>query len=372
MALTLPETIIRSATAPCPHFQDCGGCTLQDVAYSEQLRAKKQVLQEMLQRDVVIHPSPSPYHYRHRMDYITAFGKVGLRKRGDGKSVVNLGECHLVRDRISVLLPRIQEWIEEFGIRGYNLVTNRGDLRFVTFRHAFSSDQLMVILVTSSRETAIQPLLERLQNHAESVVWAVQSRHGDDSNGEIQQIYGLESLSQEILGLQFEITPGCFFQNNLLLTDRLFDEVRNHVSGLLFDLYCGTGVIGLIAAGQAERIVGVDSVEENIRVAQRNAERNGITNASYHLDNTNHFLAFHEGPVPDTVIVDPPRSGLAPKLIRKLNRLAAPKIVYVSCNPTTFLADLEQFEGYELKQATAFDMFPQTPHVEMVTLLERS
>ncbi|HEX03757.1 MAG TPA: class I SAM-dependent RNA methyltransferase, partial [Bacteroidetes bacterium] len=121
----------------------------------------------------------------------------------------------------------------------------------------------------------------------------------------------------------------------------------------------------------ASKVIGVEVVEENIELAHRNVQRNNVDNVEFILDNANHFLAFYEGPTPDTVIIDPPRSGLAPKLIRKLNRLGAKRIVYVSCNPKTFVADLEQFEGYELMEAEAYDMFPQTPHVEMVTMLER-
>lgn len=371
MALPLPETLPISANPPCPHFGECGGCRMQMMSYEGQLKLKQDIISQLLEREVPIIGSPDAYHYRHRMDYITAFGKVGLRKRGDGKSVVNLGECHIVQPRISTLIPKVQQWIEEFNIRGYNIVTNRGDLRYFTVRQALSSDELMVILVTSSTETAIEPLLERLQGEAESVVWSVQSRTGDDSHGEVQKIYGKETITQSVLGLDFAISPNCFFQNNLLLIDRMFEEIVKHVKGYTMDLFCGTGTIGLAAASQAERILGVEVEEENIRLAHENAARNNITNAEFVTDNANHFLAFYEGDVPDTVIVDPPRSGLAPKFIRKLNRLNAERIVYVSCNPKTYLDDLRQLEGYDLKEAVAFDMFPQTPHAELVTLLER-
>ena len=371
MALPLPDLLPDNTSPRCPHFGECGGCRLQMMDYSSQLALKQEIISGLLERDVPIIGSPDPYGYRHRMDYITAFGKVGLRKRGDGKSVVNLGECHLVRPKVSELIPQIREWIEEFNIRGYNIVTNRGDLRYLTFRHALSSDELMIVLVTSSQETNIQPLLERLQDHAESVVWSVQSRTGDDSHGDVMQVLGQETVTQTVLGFDFEISPNCFFQNNLLLIDGMFEEIVRHVQGYTMDLFCGTGTIGLAAAHKAERVLGVEVMEENIRLALRNAKRNDIGNAEFVTDNANHFLAFYEGDTPDTVIVDPPRSGLAPKFIRKLNRLEADRIVYVSCNPKTYLDDLRQLESYELKEAVAFDMFPQTPHAELVTLLER-
>jgi len=321
------------------------------------------------------------------MDYVCAFGKIGLRKRGDGKSVVDLNECHIVPERVNALLPTMHKWLDELNIRGWNLVTRKGDLRYITFRHAFSSDQLMVILVTFNKETAIQPFAERLAEHCESVVWSVQDRIGDDSHGEVQQIWGRETLDQSIGEYQFEISPGCFFQNNLLLVDKMYQRAASYVSGYTFDLFCGTGTIGIYASKQADRVLGVEVMPDNIELAQRNIERNfgtvatddarGAKNATaapnieFILDNANHFLAHYEGDSPDTVIIDPPRSGLAPKLIRKLNRLGAQRIVYVSCNPKTFVADLEQFEGYTLTFAEAYDMFPQTPHVELVTMLER-
>jgi len=371
VALPLPETLPRTVEPRCPHFGECGGCALQDVSYEDQLRVKQDVISNMLGRDVPVVPSPDPFGYRHRMDYITAFGKVGLRKKGDGKTVINLTECHLVQPRVSALLADVRDWVDELGIRGYNIVTNRGDLRYMTVRHALSSDQLMVILVTSSEETAIEPLIERLAERAESVVWSVQDRKGDDARGEVQRIVGADTLIQSVGDLDFEISPNCFFQNNLLLVDRMFDEIVKHVEGYTMDLFCGTGTIGIAAAHKASKVLGVEVMEENVELAHRNAARNHVDNIDFVLDNANHFLAFYEGDVPDTVIIDPPRSGLAPKFIRKLNRLAAPRIVYVSCNPKTYMTDLEQLEGYKLVEAVGFDMFPQTPHAELVTLLER-
>jgi tRNA (uracil-5-)-methyltransferase len=372
MALTIPDELLpRTATARCAHFGECGGCSFQDVPYEAQLAAKRSVIEGYLDRSVEIVPSPDPYSYRHRMDYVTAFGKIGLRKRGDGKSVVNLNECHIVPERANKLLPIMHEWLDELNIRGWDLVTKKGDLRYIIFRHAFSSNQLMAILVTFSKETEIMPFAERLQEHVDSVVWSVQDRVGDDSHGEVQQIWGRNVLDQSIGEFQFEISPGCFFQNNLLLVDKMYQRAASYVCGYTFDLFCGTGTIGIYASRQADKVLGVEIMDANIELAHRNIERNNVTNTEFILDNANHFLAHYEGETPDTVIIDPPRSGLAPKLIRKLNRLGAQRIVYVSCNPKTFVTDLKQFEGYELKEAEAFDMFPQTPHVEMVTMLEK-
>jgi len=370
MALILPEDINREATPICAHFNECGGCSLQDVDYNLQLKVKADVVSEMLGRPVEIVPSPNPYGYRHRMDYVVSLDKLGLRKRSDGKTAVDLTECHLVQSRVSDVLQLAREWIRELEVPGYDLVRNRGDLRYLTFRHAFSSDQLMITAVTSDVESVVEPLLEKLQTVAESVVWSIQPRIGDTSVGEIHKILGQESILQSIRGKEFEISPNAFFQNNLLLLDRMFDHIAQLVHGYTLDLFCGIGAIGISTIDNIDRLVGVEIFDENIRLAKLNAARNGVE-AEFINDNANHFLAFYEGDTPDVVVIDPPRSGLAPKLVRKLLRLAPQRIVYVSCNPRSFMDDLIALEGYELTEAVAYDMFPQTPHVEMITCLEK-
>ena len=369
MALQLPDTLPRTADPQCAYFGECGGCALQDVPYEEQLAAKAAEVSRLVGRQVDIVPSPDPYSYRHRMDYVLAFGKVGLRKRGDGKSVVDLKECHLVQPRVANIMAQVGGWIEQMGLQTYNLVTKRGDLRYLTFRHAFSSDQLMAIVVTASEASGVEPLLQKLAKTCESVVWSIQPRTGDTSVGIVHRIIGVETITQHIRGREFQISPNAFFQNNLLLVDAMFDRIAQYVSGFTLDLFCGLGAIGISVADRVDRLMGVEIFDENIRLAKINAERNGVE-AEFVHDNANHFLAFYEGPVPDTVVIDPPRSGLSPKLCRKLVRLGAKRIVYVSCNPATFADDLAALEGYTLVDSLAFDMFPQTPHVEMVSLLE--
>ncbi len=370
MVLQLPDTLPRTATPRCVHFGECGGCAFQDVPYADQLAAKAEQVSRTLSRTVGIVPSPEPYGYRHRMDYVVAFGKVGLRKRGDAKSVVGLSECHLVQPRVASVLASLHEWIREFEIDTYNLVTKSGDLRYLTFRQAFSSDQLMAIAVTASENSGVEPLLARLATVCESAVWSIQPRSGDTSVGVVHRIIGAETIVQNVRGREFRISPNAFFQNNLLLVDSMFDFIAEHARGFTLDLFCGLGAIGISVSDRIDRLVGVEVFEENIRLARINAEQNGVQ-ADFIHDNANHFLAFYDGPVPDTVVVDPPRSGLAPKVTRKLVRLGAKRIIYVSCNLRSFAEDLDALEGYRLREVLAFDMFPQTPHVETVALLER-
>jgi len=373
MALKLPESLLsRTAQPACRYFGQCGGCALQDVPYEQQLTAKSQTLQRMLGVEVPIVPSPQPYRYRHRMDFVVAFGKIGLRKRGDFRTVVDLLECHLVSERVSSLLPKLHEYLQQFDIAGYDYIRHRGDLRYLVMRHAFSTDQLMVTAVTASRQTAIAPLLQVLRESAESVVWSVNEGKADVSFGTVQEIYGLEYIRQRIGTLEFLIRPNTFFQNNLLLLDEMVAHVASLAEGYVLDLYCGVGCLGLACAAAAEKVLGVESVEESILLARRNAEINGIANAEFETKDVAEFLRDYRGPTPDVAIVDPPRSGMMAKAARRLARLKPRRIVYVSCNPKAFVSDVQHLKGYRLTSARAFDMFPQTPHVELIAVLERA
>lgn len=372
MALKLPADLPRTALPRCPYFGTCGGCALQDVEYAEQVRAKGAALRELLGFDVPLVPSPSPYNYRYKMEFVAAFGRLGFRLMGDYKQVVDLRECHLVQPRVSALLEDLHRWTEEFGVEGYDYMRHHGDLRYVVTRHAISSDQLMVTLITASPQTRVQPILDRLADKAESVVWAVNPEITDTACGRIERVTGLPHIRQRLGRFEFLLGPQTFFQNNLLLAEAMFEEIAAHVSGSVMDLFCGVGSIGIFCSDRASRIVGVESVAESIDLAQRNAELNGVGNAWFVAQDANDFLVNYSGPVPDTLIVDPPRCGLAPKLIRKLLRMGSGRIVYISCNPEALAEDLPQFPNYRLSHVKAFDMFPQTPHVEVVAVLDRA
>lgn len=371
MALVLPPNLPKNAVPRCPHFTPCGACSLQDMEYAAQVRAKEEAIHHLLHRPVQVVPSPQPYGYRYKMAYVAAFDRFGFRMRGDHKHVVDLHECHVVRPRVSTLLGRMHDWIREFSIEGYDYINFKGDLRYVVMRDAASSDQLMVTLVTSASQTRVKPLLDRLCDHADSVVWMVNATMSDVSEGTLQEIRGLTHIRQRIGHCEFLLGPYSFFQNNLLLCEAMFAEIASHVQGFLLDLYCGVGSIGLFCADHAQRVLGVETIAESIDLAKANASLNRVTNAEFLAQDAGDFLLNYNGPVPDTLVVDPPRTGLPPKLIRKLLRLGAGRIIYVSCNPLSFAEDLPRFANYRLSSLKGFDMFPQTPHVEMVAVLDR-
>jgi 23S rRNA (uracil1939-C5)-methyltransferase len=213
-----------------------------------------------------------------------------------------------------------------------------------------------------------------------SIHWAVNDSPAEVTNLPTRLVWGEEAIEEELLGSRFRVRPNAFLQTNTEMAEVLYRLAIDY-AGLtgqetVYDLYCGTGTIGLSMAPRALTVWGVDISEESIACALDNMELNGVTNAAFFAGNVSQSLeelAERAGP-PDLVVVDPPRAGLAGKALRRLGRLEAPRIVYVSCNPTTLAGDLKALRadfGYELVRARPVDMFPHTPHVETVGLLER-
>ena len=249
-------------------------------------------------------------------------------------------------------------------------------------REGRNTGQVLVQLVTAKgRKFEEGYLVEVLRRFPEvrSIHWAVNDTPAEVTNLPTVLLWGEDAIEEEILGLRFRVRPNAFLQTNTEMAEVLYSIARDY-AGLtgnetVYDLYCGTGTIGLALAAKALTVWGVEISEESVACAIENAELNGITNAAFFAGNVS--LALEElleraGP-PDVVVVDPPRAGLAGKALRRMARLQAPRIVYVSCNPTTLASDLKALRedfGYELRRCTPVDMFPHTPHIESVNLLE--
>jgi 23S rRNA (uracil1939-C5)-methyltransferase len=195
-----------------------------------------------------------------------------------------------------------------------------------------------------------------------------------------QLLWGEEAIEEQLCGMRFRVRPNAFLQTNTLMAEKLYETAREFAAltgnETVYDLYCGIGTIGLLLAQDALTVWGIDVSEESIACALENAELNGIGNAAYFAGNVGQVLEeLHErAGDPEVVVVDPPRAGLAGKALKRVGEIGAPRIVYVSCNPTTLAGDVKRLRsehGYELKRVKPVDMFPHTPHVEAVALLER-
>jgi 23S rRNA (uracil1939-C5)-methyltransferase len=240
-----------------------------------------------------------------------------------------------------------------------------------------------VQLVTHERERFDRErLIEVLREFPEvrSIHWAVNDTPAEVTNLPTEVLWGDEAIEEEIGGLRFRVRPNAFLQTNTEMAARLYELARElaALSGreTVYDLYCGIGTIGLSMARDAMTVWGVEISEESVACAIENTELNGIGNAAFFAGNVGQALQeLHQrAGDPDVVVVDPPRAGLAGKALKRLGEIGAPRIVYVSCNPTTLAGDVKRLRddyGYRLVRARPVDMFPHTPHVECVSLLER-
>lgn len=381
--------------APCRHFGVCGGCRFQDLAYEAQIAAKEQQVRDALTRigrfadpplEPIV-PAASLYRYRNKLEYSFAHGEdgvdLGFHRAGRWDEVIGVEECLLTTDLGNAVRLAVRDWAREERLEAYDQETGQGYLRHLVFREGRNTGQALVLLVTAPGERfETGYLVDVLRRFPEvrSIHWAVNDSPAERTNLPSKLLWGDEAIEEEILGLRFRVRPGAFLQTNTEMAERLYELAREY-AGLtgaesVFDLYCGTGTIGLALAKRARAVWGVEVSEESVACAIENAELNGIPNARFFAGSVGQSLEelVEEAGRPDVVVVDPPRAGLAGKALRRTGELQAERIVYVSCNPTTLASDVQVLRdefGYRLLRTRPVDMFPHTPHVESVSLLAR-
>ncbi|OGS35021.1 MAG: 23S rRNA (uracil-5-)-methyltransferase RumA [Elusimicrobia bacterium RIFOXYB2_FULL_49_7] len=364
-----------SQCAPlCPHFGECGGCLYQDKSYpEEQIGLKLNALQQLFNREVPITPSPEAYGYRNRMDFVCAFGKIGFRKRGTHNQVVEVEQCYLLPKRVAHLFQILKETVREYGIPDFNYLNHQGYLRYITLRVACYSEDVMVSFVTANDDPLLMPLVEAAKPYATSINWIVQSGLADVNYGPVKTHFGQPYFVEKAGDKTYHAGPNTFAQNNAMLTRPLFDQIRDKVSGRTLDLYCGMGAISLYVAERASEVLGVELEGEAIRFAAENQTLNRVQNIRFLAHDVRKWLIENEKKEWfETIILDPPRSGMSQKLCRKVLRMAPTRIIYVSCNPKMLAEDMKAFEpAFTLDSLVAFDMFPQTPHVETVAVFSK-
>jgi 23S rRNA (uracil1939-C5)-methyltransferase len=379
--------------APCRHFGVCGGCRFQDYAYDRQIASKETQVSDALARlggfveppVAPIVPAVEQYHYRNKLEYSFAPGEDGLvlgfHRAGRWDEVIDVEECLLTTDVGNAIREAVKRWAREEGLEPYDQETGTGYLRHLVMREGRNTGQVLVLLVTAPGERFdTDYIVETLTQFPEirSIHWAVNDRPAEVTNLPTRLLWGNEWIEEELCGLRFRIRPNAFLQTNTAMAERLYALARDAAQLIgterVYDLYCGTGTIGLSFAGDAESVWGVEISEESVACAIENATLNGIENAHFFAGNVGQSLEElreRAGP-PDVVVVDPPRAGLAGKALRRTGALRAPRLVYVSCNPTTLASDLAVLRddfGYTLERCTPLDMFPHTPHIESVSSL---
>jgi 23S rRNA (uracil1939-C5)-methyltransferase len=392
VSLGIVEPGAPRVEAPCAHYPACGGCRFQDLAYDAQLDAKAQQVREALRRIggfPELEPEPavaakSLFHYRNKLEYsFTTLddGSVGLgfHRAGRWDQVLDIERCWLTTDLGNGVREAAKAWARAERLPAYDQERQEGYLRHLVVREGRNTGQALVVLVTAPGDLAgAETLVEALRAFPEvrSVHWAVNDSPAEVTNLPTDLLWGAEAIEEGILGLRYRVRPNAFLQTNTEMCEVLYALAREY-AGLtgnetVYDLYCGIGTIGLTLARDALTVWGIEHSEESIACAVENAELNELANAAFFAGDVGRDLEElrdRAGP-PDVVVVDPPRAGLAGKAVRRVGELQAPKLVYVSCNPTTLAGNAKELVdfGYRLERVRPVDMFPHTPHVETVAL----
>jgi 23S rRNA (uracil1939-C5)-methyltransferase len=395
LATEVLEPSPERVDAPCAHYPACGGCRFQDLAYESQVAAKEEQVRDAFTRiggiaepplEPIV-PAESPFFYRNKLEYSfteTPSGPaLGFHKAGRWDEVLEVERCWLTTDLGNAIRNTVRDWAREEKLVAYDQAEQTGYLRHLVVREGRNTGQALVLLVTAPGEKFERGyLVEVLRRFPEvrSIHWAVNDTPSEVTNLPTTLLWGDDAIEEELLGLRFRIRPNAFLQTNTAMAERLYALAIEYAAltgtETVYDLYCGTGTIGLSLARDALSVWGVEISEESVACALENLELNRIGNAAFFAGNVGQSLeelAERAGP-PDVVVVDPPRAGLAGKALPRTGALGAGRLVYVSCNPTTLASDVKPLRaeyGYELARARPVDMFPHTPHVETVALLER-
>jgi len=392
----------------CPHFGICGGCRWQMLPYPLQLQYKQQQVADVLERiGKVALPEISPIlgaeeskFYRNKMEYTFSSRRfllpgelhdpaissrqnvAGFHAKGLFDKVVDIDTCYLQEEPTNGLRKTIRDFGLENDLSFYDIKAHQGWLRNLQLRICTTGEIMANLVVGYEDEKQIHKLADLLlQQFPEltTLLYTVNAKWNDSiSDLSPQVLHGKGYVIEKLEDFQFKIGPKSFFQTNTRQGERLYQVTREfaELTGkeTVYDLYCGTGSIGIFVSRQAARVVGVEIIAEAIQDARENAMLNGISQASFFAGDVvdicqDSFFAAHGQP--DVIITDPPRAGMHEGLVNKILEMAAPTVVYVSCNPATQARDLRLLDAkYAVARVQPVDMFPHTHHIENIVQLK--
>ena len=365
----------------CTHDgEPCPGAPWQGLPYERQLAEKQAQVDDALRRigrldafDLEpIEPAADQWRYRNKLEYSFGEGggvtKLGFHRRGSWREVVDVDDCQLASAAGNDARNAIRDWARAEGIPAYDRVERDGVLRNLVVRDSARTGQVQTRLVTSPASFSRPPV----------DLHTVIEGPGSGTDGPTGAL-GEEFLHERLAGLDLRVSPTAFLQTNTTMAEVLYGVAGDYAgltgAELVYDLFCGIGTIALTLASRAGEVWGLESVPEAIADAEHNARANEVGNARFVAAEARLGVRplLDRAGKPDVVIVDPPRAGLSKKVVRRVLECEAKRIVYVSCNPTTLAPNAAQLTeaGYVLRRVRPVDMFPQTPHVECVALLER-
>ena len=389
----LHESVDRAAPL-CALYEECGGCQLQHLSYEAQLHAKRaQVIDALTHIGKLPHipvretlRAEEPWNYRNKMQFPIGrdSGKIVIGCFAQGShTIINTENCHIQRAENNDLANAAREIAEHLYIPVYNEDTHKGVLRHIVGRVGRSND-LMAVIVTATKQLPrakdfVRMLRERLPNLV-SVHQNIQTYRNNVIMGrDTQLLWGRPTIIDSLGRLNFHISPRSFFQVNTRQAERLYEQALSyadlHGTETVIDAYCGTGTITLFLAQKARKVYGIEIVQPAILDARKNARDNHVKNAEFIVGDATAVMPalYKQGIRPDVVVVDPPRAGCTETVLRTFANMKPQRIVYISCNPATLARDLAILKdlSYAAQEVQPVDLFPQTSHVETITLLLR-
>lgn len=375
----------------CPYAKKCGGCQYQGVPYPAQLKKKQNQVQNLLKKFGKVKPvigMKDPYFYRNKVHAVFDRDRKGNIISGiyeaNSHRVVSIDQCLIEDKKSQEIIRTIRGMLKSFKIKTYDEDTGYGLLRHVLVRRGFTSQEVMVVLVVASpifpSKNNFVKALRKEHPEVSTVVLNINDKNTSMVLGEREIVlYGKGYIRDTLCGRTFRISPKSFYQVNPVQTEILYGKAIEF-AGLtgkekVIDAYCGIGTIGLVAAGKAKEVIGIELNKDAVKDARINARENKAGNISFRQGDAGEFMEAMaaKGEKADVVFMDPPRSGSSEKFLNSLIKLSPDKIVYISCNPETLARDLLFLtrKSYEVKEIQPVEMFCFTDHTEVVTWLSR-
>jgi 23S rRNA (uracil-5-)-methyltransferase RumA len=396
----------KRVNPPCKFEKTCGGCQIQYLPYDEQVKLKKQHVIDCLERIgnfrddnkiKVLDPlaAKDQFHYRNKMEFSFGYDQemnfaLGMHIPKRRYDILDIDDCLLTPKKLQKLVNIVREFVlaqNSDDFKPFQYSCGQGSLRSLFIREGKNSGEIMVNLATSHLvsdqfEETLKPLVEKLtQNGATSIYWTkVISKRGQKRQDISKLLAGQKHLTEFLTvqnqTLEFKILPSAFFQVNTTQAEVLYEKVLDYAKDLkaevIFDLFCGTGTIGMFLAKEAKKVIGVELNEKSVKAAEENAALNNIDNVEFICGDAAK-IAENLEKKPDLIVVDPPRAGLGEKLIEIVVQYDCKHLIYVSCNPATMARDLKILKesGYKVKECQPVDMFPNTYHIENICFLSK-
>lgn len=392
----------------CIHFGVCGGCKWQMLPYEKQLQYKQQEAGEIIKRIgkielpeiLPIIGSHNTIHYRNKLEFtfsnrryltnaeinksekIPQENALGYHAPGIFDKIIDIQECWLMDDINNLIRNTIRAYAVENNLSYYDIREHKGFLRNIIIRDCNTEELMINFVFGNDNREEIKKLLDHLLQKIPSIttlLYTINQKWNDSIYDLDPQVYFGKGYITEMLGeFKFKISPKSFFQTNTKQAEQLYGIAKSFAAltgnEIVYDLYCGTGSIGIFLSKQVKKVIGVDVIEESIKDAKENAVLNNIEHANFFTGDVIEICNeafFTEHGKPDVIITDPPRAGMHGKLITKLLEISAPKIVYISCNVATQARDINLLsEKYKVEKIQPLDMFPHTHHIECVVILQ--